>query len=124
MPAAKRILELNPDHPAVQALRDAARSKDADDPRVEAYGRLLYDQAVIAEGSKVKDPAGFARRINELIAKAAASDPHTRRNSRIRIEVEQVNHSGEGDASGQNDRPKSPAWRATPPKKYADMWNG
>ena len=35
------------------------------------YGRLLYDQAVFTEGSKVKDPVGFAQRINELTAKEA-----------------------------------------------------
>ena len=68
LPPTKRTLELNPDHPAVQALR-ALREKDADDPRVEAYGRLLYQQAVVAEGSRIKDPASFARRVNELIAK-------------------------------------------------------
>ena len=39
---------------------------------MEAYGRLLYDQAVIAEGSRIKDPAAFAKRVNELIAGAAA----------------------------------------------------
>jgi molecular chaperone HtpG len=71
LPPTKRTLELNPDHPAVQALR-ALREKDADDPRVEAYGRLLYEQAVVAEGSRIKDPASFARRVNELIAKACA----------------------------------------------------
>jgi molecular chaperone HtpG len=69
LPPTKRTLELNPDHPAVQALR-ALCEKDGDDPRVEAYGRLLYEQALVAEGSRIKDPSGFARRVNELIAKA------------------------------------------------------
>ena len=41
---------------------------DNEDVRVEQYGMLLYDEAVIAEGSRVKDPAAFARRINALIA--------------------------------------------------------
>jgi molecular chaperone HtpG len=67
----KRVLELNAEHPAVQALRQLYE-KSPDDPRVEAYGRLLYDQAVIAEGSKVKDPAAFARRVNELLVRDAA----------------------------------------------------
>ncbi len=70
VPANRRILELNGEHPAVVALRELFE-KNADDPRVEAYGRLLYEQAVIAEGSKVKDPAAFARRINELLVKDA-----------------------------------------------------
>ena len=67
---SKRVLELNPTHPAVTALQGLFQ-KNAADARVESYGRLLYDQAVIAEGSKVKDPAAFARRINELIAGTA-----------------------------------------------------
>jgi molecular chaperone HtpG len=67
---SKRILELNGEHPAVLALRKLYE-KDPQDARLEGYGRLLYDQAVIAEGSKVKDPAAFARRINELLVKDA-----------------------------------------------------
>ena len=67
IPNTKRILELNPEHPAVQSLRTIAEKNPAD-ARVESYGRLLYDQAVIAEGSKIADPAGFAKRVNELIA--------------------------------------------------------
>jgi molecular chaperone HtpG len=66
----KRVLELNPNNAAVQAVK-AVFEKDAADPRVEAYTRLLYDQAVIAEGSKVADPAGFAKRLSELIVVGA-----------------------------------------------------
>ena len=68
---SKRVLELNPNHTAVTGLK-AAFDKDPTDPRVESFGRLLYEQAVIAEGSKLKDPAGFARRVNELLARALA----------------------------------------------------
>ncbi len=67
---SKRILELNGSHPAVEALR-ALHEKAPDDPRVESFGKLLYEQAVIAEGSKLKDPAGFAKRVNELLVKGA-----------------------------------------------------
>jgi molecular chaperone HtpG len=70
LPDTKRTLELNPQHAAVQALRNLLE-QSGDDPRVEAYGRLLYDQAVVAEGSRIKDPSGFARRVNELITKVA-----------------------------------------------------
>ncbi len=69
---SKRILELNGAHPAVEALR-ALFEKSPDDPRVESFGRLLFEQAVIAEGSKLKDPAGFARRVNDLLVRAAAA---------------------------------------------------
>ncbi len=67
----KRVLELNPNNEAVQALK-AVYEKDAADPRVERYARLLLDQAVVAEGSKVSDPAGFAKRLSDLIAADAA----------------------------------------------------
>src|SRR5207302_1509337 len=68
--ASKRILELNGEHPAVLAMQ-RLYEKNPEDPRVEDYARLLYDQAVIGEGSKVKDPLAFARRINELLVKDA-----------------------------------------------------
>jgi molecular chaperone HtpG len=63
---SRRILELNGEHPAVLALQQL-QEKDAHDPRIENYARLLYDQAVIAEGSKINDPTAFARRINDLL---------------------------------------------------------
>ena len=58
---------MNPDHPAVQRLRQLFEANAAD-PKVETYARLLLDQAIIAEGSTIKDPAAFAKRVNELIA--------------------------------------------------------
>ena len=66
----KRILELNPEHAAVKSLREI-HTANPDDPRVESFARLLLDQAVIAEGSKILDPVGFAKRINDLIAAQA-----------------------------------------------------
>jgi molecular chaperone HtpG len=68
---SKRVLELNAEHPAVQAMQ-RLHEKTPDDPRLEAYARLLYDEAVLAEGSRVKDPAALAQRINELLVKDAA----------------------------------------------------
>ncbi|HEY7428117.1 MAG TPA: molecular chaperone HtpG [Gemmataceae bacterium] len=66
---ARRILELNGEHPVVRALQQLYE-KDAQDPRVESYARLLYDQAVIAEGSRIKDATGFAQRINALLVQS------------------------------------------------------
>jgi molecular chaperone HtpG len=68
---AQRILELNPDHPAVQALQKLHQA-DPGDARIGTYANLLHDEAVLAEGSKLADPSSFAQRINELIAKDAA----------------------------------------------------
>jgi len=67
---AARILELNPEHPAVQALQSLHQADPAD-PRIGVYGHLLHDQAVLAEGSRIEDPKAFAQRINDLIAKDA-----------------------------------------------------
>src|SRR5262249_18966241 len=68
---SKRVLELNGEHPVVQALH-ALSERNADDPRIENFGRLLHEQVVLAEGSKLKDPPAFARRINELLLRDAA----------------------------------------------------
>lgn len=70
--AAKRVLELNPAHATVEAVR-ALHEKSATDPRLDLYARLLYEQAVIAEGSKVSDPVAFAKRVNDLIARDATA---------------------------------------------------
>jgi molecular chaperone HtpG len=72
VPPAQRILELNGEHPAVKALEKLA-GQNPSDPRVDTYAGLLYDQALIAEGSRVKDPAAFARRVNELLARDAGA---------------------------------------------------
>jgi molecular chaperone HtpG len=69
---SSRILEINPDHPVIGALA-ARREKDAGDPRLASYIRILYDQAVLAEGSRLKDPADFAKRVNELLVRDAGS---------------------------------------------------
>ena len=69
-PEAKRVLELNPDHPAVAAVQKLFVA-DPTDARVAKFGRLLFEQAVIAEGSRLPDPVGFAGRLNELVVVAA-----------------------------------------------------
>ena len=65
---AKRILELNSSHTVVQGLQKLHES-DSGDGRIESIGRLLYEQAVVSEGSKLEDPVGFASRINNLLTK-------------------------------------------------------
>jgi len=66
MQESKRILELNPEHAVVQKLLKL-QAENATDPKIELFGKLLFDQATIAEGGKVKDPAGFAKRLGELL---------------------------------------------------------
>jgi molecular chaperone HtpG len=62
------ILEINPSHALIKALAALAQSKGA--ASVEDAAQLLLDQAFIIEGEQVPDPAGFARRLGEVMAKA------------------------------------------------------
>jgi molecular chaperone HtpG len=72
VPSTKRILEVNTGHPVVANLDQAFQSsKDSDD--VRSWIRTLYDQALIAEGSPLDDPADFARRLTALVQKASAA---------------------------------------------------
>jgi molecular chaperone HtpG len=66
IPETKRILELNPDHPVVKAMQSIVDGK-GDESQLATYARVLYDLSVIAEGSRIQDPADFSRRINELL---------------------------------------------------------
>ena len=68
-PAQEKFLELNPDHPAVQKMLELYE-QDRKDPRVEDYGRIFQDQAVLAAGGRIKDPAAFSARINGLLARS------------------------------------------------------
>ncbi|MGQ0651275.1 MAG: molecular chaperone HtpG, partial [Betaproteobacteria bacterium] len=60
VPEAKPILEVNPRHPIVSRL-------EPDDARFDDWASLLYDQALLAEGGTLDDPAEFVKRINELM---------------------------------------------------------
>ncbi|MFT3858759.1 MAG: molecular chaperone HtpG [Aquabacterium sp.] len=62
-PAAKPTLEINPDHPLVKKL-DA--SEHFDD-----LAHILFDQALLAEGGQLEDPAAYVRRINALLVTAS-----------------------------------------------------
>jgi len=67
VPKRESVLELNPEHPVVRKLQ-ALYDADAKDPKVETLTKLLHDQAVIASGAKLDDPAGFAARLNAVMA--------------------------------------------------------
>jgi len=70
VPESKRVLELNPDHPVMQVLT-SIYEKDKDNPRLVDYCGLLYDQALLTEGSPIPDPLRFTRLVAELMVKAA-----------------------------------------------------
>ncbi len=68
VPAQKRILEINPSHPVFEAMHDLIEQGGSDDVMKE-YISLLYDQALLLEGSKLKDPAAFTKRVARLMFK-------------------------------------------------------
>ncbi|MGL1832761.1 molecular chaperone HtpG [Rhodocyclaceae bacterium SMB388] len=59
-PDSRPILEINPAHPAVQRLRTEEQSFDD-------WAAVLFDQALLAEGGALDDPATFVKRINQLM---------------------------------------------------------
>lgn len=70
MPENKRILELNPKHPLFEAMNKIFE-KDQKAVALEEYITLLYNQALLLEGSKPKDPAAFASAVTKLMVKDA-----------------------------------------------------
>jgi molecular chaperone HtpG len=74
--STRRILEINPTHPLVTGLRDRV-ARDAADPLVKDYARLLLGQALLAEGSPLPDPAEFAGLIGALMTRGLG-EPQTR----------------------------------------------
>lgn len=62
VPTQKPILELNPDHRMIKHLKD-----EQDSVRFEDWSRILLDQAILAEGGQLEDPASFIQRFNKLL---------------------------------------------------------
>ncbi|MEO5883301.1 MAG: molecular chaperone HtpG [Caldimonas sp.] len=60
-PEVKPVLEINPQHPIVQRL------KSETDERFTDWASVLFEQALLAEGGQLDDPAGFVRRMNGLM---------------------------------------------------------
>lgn len=61
---ADRILELNTDHPAVQAMEAAMTSDRA---KAELYAKILYDQALLIAGLPLEDPSEYTDLVAELM---------------------------------------------------------
>jgi len=68
VPALQPILEINPSHPVLEALADTA-----DESRFQDWAQVLFDQALLAEGGQLADPASFVRRLNSLLVKASSN---------------------------------------------------
>jgi molecular chaperone HtpG len=67
LPQTRPILEINPKHPIVQGLK-----AEADDARFADWSHILFDQALLAEGGQLEDPASFVKRLNEMLLRLAA----------------------------------------------------
>jgi molecular chaperone HtpG len=69
LPQAKRVLEVNPDHPLLEKLR-AAHAADQAAADLSDYAELLYGQAVLAEGGELPNPSRFSKLVADVMAKA------------------------------------------------------
>ncbi|MBP7639658.1 MAG: molecular chaperone HtpG [Thauera sp.] len=65
-PVSKPILEINPGHPAVLRLK-------YEDKHFDDWAAVLFDQALLAEGGTLDDPATFVKRINQLMMAMSGS---------------------------------------------------
>lgn len=64
---AKRILEINPEHPLLQTLR---KVHSANPDKLHDIAWLLYDQACLIEGLPIEDPMGFSKKLAQLMIDA------------------------------------------------------
>jgi len=67
-PSAKPILEINPKHPVVLRLK-------TEDKKFDDWSSVLLDQALLAEGGQLDDPATFVKRINALMLEMSGDAP-------------------------------------------------
>ena len=61
-PESKPILEINPTHRLIERLKS-----ESDEAKFADYTHVVFDQALLAEGGQLEDPASFVRRMNSLI---------------------------------------------------------
>ncbi len=66
LPSTLPILEINPDHPIVKKL-DTEKSKK----KFADWSSILFDQALLAEGGQLDDPAGFVAKLNKMLVTIA-----------------------------------------------------
>jgi molecular chaperone HtpG len=74
LPVTKRILEINPNHPLFAAM-NRVFEKNKDEPILKDFVSLLYDQALLLEGSKPQDPSAFAQAVARLMVESIEKKP-------------------------------------------------
>ena len=65
LPDSKPALEVNLEHPLLKQASSVSSDEDLGD-----WATLLFEQAVLAEGGQLEDPAGFVQLVNRLMFKA------------------------------------------------------
>jgi molecular chaperone HtpG len=68
-PVAKRVLELNMDHPVIEKIKTLYEN-DRNNPQLKDYSQILFDMAVVSEGGKLDNPARFSKMVGDLMAQA------------------------------------------------------
>ncbi|WP_227674774.1 molecular chaperone HtpG [Psychrobacter okhotskensis] len=63
VPASKPTLEVNPDHPLIKKLESSEQS----DVDFDKLAQVIFDQALLADGGQLDDPAAYLKRVNELL---------------------------------------------------------
>ncbi|OGV51499.1 MAG: molecular chaperone HtpG [Lentisphaerae bacterium GWF2_44_16] len=66
MPQTKRILELNPEHPLINAFQKLY-DKNPANPKLSEFADMLYDQALLTEGNAIPDPLNFSKKLASLM---------------------------------------------------------
>jgi len=74
VPNQARSLELNPGHPLIQQLQSLHLAK-ADAATLKDWVQVLRDQALLAEGGRLEQPALFAKRVQELLSSTLTPAP-------------------------------------------------
>ncbi len=67
VPETKRIFEINPEHPLVNKLND-----EQDMDRFKDLSLVIFEQAMLAEGSSLDEPASYVQRLNKLLLELSA----------------------------------------------------
>ncbi len=73
LPPTKRILELNVEHPLIQKIGGLC-ARNESKQTAEDWMKLVYEQALLAEGSPLDDPGSFAQRMTRLMTLAAEAE--------------------------------------------------
>ncbi len=72
VPHEKRIFEINAAHPLMKNLASKIEVESANVEGIDGWIEVLYDQALLSEGSPLEDPNGFARRVTAMLVELSA----------------------------------------------------